>query len=152
MRAELDEIYGETVTIINRLDAKHAALKQDVYYPTVLLNCMWRDESKSGTSSSGVVTPSTIHTVQIPKDAGNYVKYRDWRNLESKNSAFTLRAGDYVVRGKVDGPVTADNIRTIIADYEPDAWQVKAWRELTIPDWSLKRVAGLPLYRFFLEG
>lgn len=152
MRADLSEIYGETITIINRLDAKHAALKQDVYYATVLRNCMWSDESESGTSSSGVVTPSTLHKVQIPVDAGDYAKYRDWRKMESREGVFTLRSGDYVVRGEVNEPVTADNIRTIVADYEPDAWQVKAWRELTVPDQSIKSVARLPLYRFVLEG
>lgn len=146
--ADLDSLYGETVTIINRLDAKDAALKQDVYYATVIGGCMWSDEFKNGTSSDGVVTPTTIHKVQVPSSAKNYAKYRDWRELQGRAGTFTLRTGDYVIRGAVEGEISASDIRSIVSRYEPDAFQVKAWRELT-------RVEGLPSnldYRFALEG
>ncbi len=152
MRVSLPSIYGNTVTLINRLDAKHAALRQDVYYATVLHDCMWSDEFESGTSQSGVVTPTTLHNVRIPSNSGEYAKYRDWRKLANREGVFTLRTGDYVVLGEITEPITAENVRTIIADFEPDAYQVRAWRELTIPDKSLHRLAGLPVYRFVLEG
>lgn len=152
MRVELPEIYGDAITLINRLDAKHAALKQDVYYATILRECMWSDESKEGTSSSGVVTPTTIHKVQIPKHAGTYANYSVWRKLDSRSGVYTLRTGDYIVRGEITEDITAANIRTIIADYEPNAFQVRSWRELTVPDQSVKTIGGLPVYRFVLEG
>lgn len=152
MRASLPDIYGETITLINKLDANHAALKEDVYYTTVIHGCMWSTESAIGTSSSGVVTPTTLHRVQIPSDAGDYESYTDWRKLDSREGIFTLRANDYVVRGEVTEPITAANIRNVVRDYEPDAFQVRAWRELTIPDSNVRKVAGLPLYAFYLEG
>lgn len=152
MRVKLSDIYGETITLINKLDAKHALLKQDAYYVTILNNCMWSDEFKNGVSSSGVVTPTTIHRIQIPANAGNYVPYVEWRKLDARENVFTLRTGDYIVRGEITDQVDASNIRSIIADFEPNAFQVRAWRELTIPNKQIKTLGGLPVYRFSLEG
>ena len=152
MRVNLSEIYGDTITLINKLDAKHALLKQDAYYTTVLHNCMWSDESANGVSSSGVVTPSTIHRVQIPADAGRYMPYTQWRNADGREQFYTLRTGDYIVRGEIIDNVDTSNIRTIVADFEPNAFQVRAWRELTIPDLRIRTLGGLPVYRFSLEG
>lgn len=149
MIANLPKIYGEPVTIVNRLDAKHSALKQDAYYQTVIHDCMVSEESSQGVSSTGTVTPSTVHRVQIPVD-GAYVPYREWRDLPTKEGTYTLRAGDYVIKGIVTEPMTASNIRTVISDYEPDAFQVKSFRELTVPD--VTSIGGLPAYRFSLEG
>lgn len=152
MRVKLADIYGETITLINRLDAKHALLRQDAYYVTVLNNCMWSDEFADGTSSSGVVTPTTLHHVQIPANSGNYVPYVNWRKLDERENAFTLRTKDYIVRGEITDKVDASTIRSIIDDFEPNAFQVRAWRELTIPNKSIKTLGGLPVYRFSLEG
>lgn len=152
MRVNLADIYGETITLINKLDAKYALLKQDAYYVTILHNCMWSDEFNNGVSSSGVVTPTTIHRIQIPANAGSYMPYVEWRKLDAREDYFTLRTGDYIVRGEITDQVDASNIRSIVADFEPNAFQVRAWRELTIPDKSIKTLGGLPVYRFSLEG
>ena len=147
--ARLLETYGEPITLINRLDAKHAALKEDVYYVTVIHGCMWSESSEVSTSSSGTVVPSTLHKVQIPAGSETfYEKYRDWRELDSREGTFTLRNGDYVIRGIVDEPVTAATVRTIVSDYEPDVFQVRAWRPLTVLD---ETPDGLT-YAFALEG
>lgn len=143
------EMYGEPITLINKLDAKHAALQQDVYYPTVIHGCMWYEEFARATSSSGTVIPTTVHKVQIPEAAkASYVPYREWRKLDSKDGVFTLRDGDYIIRGKVEEPITASTVRTIVSDYEPDVFQVKAWRELTI----VPEVPDQLSYAFSLEG
>lgn len=154
MRADPSVIYCETVTLINRLDAKHALLKQDAYYATVIHGCMWSEQFENGTSSSGVVTPTTLHRVQIPKGAGTYMPYREWRKTEGREGAFTLRTGDYVVRGEVTEPVTAANIRTLVADYEPDAFQVRAWRDLNKPQRLHHSGRGVLRFAegFMLEG
>lgn len=152
MRVNLSEIYGDTITLINKLDAKHALLKQDAYYATVLHNCMWSDEFANGVSSSGVVTPTTIHRIQIPAYEGQYIPYMEWRKMEGRENYFTLRTDDYIVRGEITENVDATTIRSIISEFEPNAFQVRAWRELTIPDHTKKTLGGLPVYRFSLEG
>lgn len=147
--ARLLEIYGEPITLINRLDAKHATLKQDVYYATIIHGCMWFEQFARATTSSGTVIPSTVHKVQIPEAAkASYKPYRDWRKEESREEFFTLRDGDYIIRGVVEEPITADTVRTIVSDYEPDVFQVKAWRELTI----IEEVPDGLSYAFSLEG
>lgn len=145
----LCEQYGEPITLINRLDARHAQLKQDVYYATVIHGCMWAESFEQATSSSGTVIPSALHKVQIPADAkSNYRPYREFRKMESREGVFTLRDGDYVIRGMIDEPVTAETVRMILSDYEPDVFQVKAWRELTTVD----EVPDCLSYAFSLEG
>lgn len=143
------EQYGEPITLINKLDAKDAQLKNDAYYVTVIYGCMWYEEFARATTSTGTVIPSTIHKVQIPEAAkGSYIPYRKWRDLEAKSGSFTLRDGDYVIRGTVDTPITPSNIRTVVSDYEPDVFQVKAWRELTV----VPQVPDGLSYAFSLEG
>lgn len=143
------EQYGEPVTLINILDARSAALKTDVPYPTVIHGCMWYEQFARATTSSGTVVPSTLHKVQIPEAAKkNYVPYREWRKLDSRDGVFTLRDGDYLIRGIVEEPISSETLKTIVSDYEPDVFKVKAWRELTTAD----EVPDGLSYSFALEG
>lgn len=130
MRANLGEIYDETITVINKLDAKDSALKTDSYFVTTLDHCMWSDRVTRTVGNDGTVDVATSHQVQIP-EANNYMPYRDWRKAENRADSFTLRAGDYVIRGKVEGEVNASTIRNIVNLYEPDAFQIQAFRDAT---------------------
>ena len=141
--------YGEVITLINKLDAKHAALKQDAYYPIVIHGCMWSESFERSVGNDGRVLTGTLHKVQVPTDSAEfYVPYREWKSMESHEGYFTLRTGDYVVRGMVDGPINASTIRTITADYEPDAFAVKSWRELTV----VEEIPNDLSFAFALEG
>lgn len=147
--ARLLEIYGEPVTLVNILDAKSAALKQDVPYATVIHGCMWYEEFARATTSSGTVVPSTLHKVQIPEAAKeNYVPYGEWRKMDSRDGVFTLRDGDYLIKGAIEEPITSETLKTVVSDHEPDVFKVKAWRELTIVD----EVPDGLSYAFSLEG
>lgn len=130
MRADLSAIYDDTITVINKLDARDAALKQDVYYATVLHHCMWSVKATRAVQSDGTVAVGTTHQVQIP-EAENYIPYREWKESEAREGAFTIRTGDYIVRGEIDGEVTAQTLRDIVKRYEPDAFQVQAFRDAT---------------------
>lgn len=130
MRANLGKIYDETITIINKLDAKDAALKQDTYYKTVLNHCMWSDKVTRSVQADGTVTIGVAHQVQIP-EAENYLPYREWKQASNRDDAFTLRAGDYVIKGEVTEDITASNIKSVAKLYEPDAFQIQAFRDAT---------------------
>lgn len=130
MRADLEAIYDDTITVINRLDARDAALKQDVYYPTVIPHCMWSVRATRAVQDDGTVAVGTTHQVQIP-ESDAYIPYREWRKAENRDGFFTLRTGDYVVRGEVTDEVTAQSLREIVRVYEPDAFQVQAFRDAT---------------------
>lgn len=130
MRADLGAIYDETITVINKLDARDSALKTDSYFVTTLDHCMWSDKVSRSVSSDGTVQVGTTHQVQIP-EAENYLPYRDWRKAENRADSFTLRAGDYVIRGKVGEEVNASTIKNVAKLYEPDAFQIQAFRDAT---------------------
>lgn len=128
MQVDLDKIYDETITVINKLDAKDAVLKQDAYYKTVLNHCMWSDNLTRNVDSDGTVTVGVAHQVQIP-ESENYLPYNEWNT--NREDAFTLRAGDYVVKGEVAEDVTASTIKSVVKSYEPDAFQIQAFRDAT---------------------
>lgn len=130
MRADIGAIYDETITVINKLDARDAALKQDAYYPTVLHHCMWSVKATRAVQSDGTVAVGTTHQVQIP-ESEHYLPYRDWKAAEAREAAFTIRPGDYIVRGEIDGEITPQTVRKIVDEYEPDAFQVQAFRDAT---------------------
>lgn len=130
MRVNLGKIYDDTISIINKLDARDSALKQDSYFVTTLNHCMWGDKVNRTVQSDGTVNIATSHQVQIP-EANNYMPYRDWKNAEARADSFTLRTGDYVIKGKVEEQVTASNVRSIVNKYEPDAFQIQAFRDAT---------------------
>lgn len=130
MRADLGQIYDDTITVINKLDAKDSALKTDSYFVTTLDHCMWADRVARNVGTDGTVQVATSHQVQIP-EAENYLPYRDWRKAENRADSFTLRAGDYVIRGKVEEEITASTIKNVVKLYEPDAFQIQAFRDAT---------------------
>lgn len=130
MRADLGQIYDETITVVNKLDARDSATKQDTYYATVIDHCMWSVKFQRSVESDGTVVLGTTHQVQIP-ESENYIPYREWSKAENRADSFTVRNGDYIVRGKVDEEITATNVKQIVKTYEPDAFQVQAFRGAT---------------------
>lgn len=131
MRVDLGEIYDDTITVLNKLDARDSLLKQDTYYKTTIEHCMWSVKNTRTVQSDGTVVVGTVHSVQIP-ESENYLPYRKWRqDPEARESAFTLRTGDYVVRGEVPEQITASNVKKTMNDYEPDVFQIQAFRDAT---------------------
>lgn len=130
MRVDLGKIYDDTITVINKLDAKDAALKQDAYYKTVLNHCMWSVKQTRSVQDDGTVIIGTVHRVQIP-ESENYLPYRDWKSADNRDDAFTLSTGDYVILGNVEEDITASNIKAVAKNYEPDAFQIQAFQDAT---------------------
>lgn len=124
------DIYDATVTLINKLDAKDAALASDAYYKTVLHGVMWSDSTTRTVGSDGTVSIATSHNVQLP-DFERYLPYREWCKAENRQDCFTVREGDWVVLGEVAEEVTSSTVRKVVALYEPDAFQVQSFRDLT---------------------
>lgn len=155
MRANLGQIYDETVTVINKLDARDGGLKQDSYHVTVLEHCMWSTKATRTVGSDGTVSVGTTQVVQIPEDA-NYKPYKDWKS--APNGYFTVRTGDYVVRGEVTEEITDETtaamLRKIIAQYEPDAFQVQLFRNATKGDGFTHSTSGVMRFveAYILEG
>lgn len=153
MRANLGDIYNETITVINRLDARDSALKQDSYFATVLHNCMWSVKQTRSVQDNGTVVIGTVHQVQIP-EAKNYLPYRDWKNAENRVDSFTLTTGDYIIRGEITEEVTASNVKAVIRQYEPDAFQIQSFRDATKGKGFDSSKAGIMRFTemYYVEG
>lgn len=150
MYADLGTIYDETVTLVNRLDAKDGGSKQDEYRKTVLVGCMWDQTAQRTVQSDGTVVIGTVHRVQIP-ESPNYRPYRDWAK---DPSGFTLRQGDWLVRGEVAEELDASNVRKVLAQYEPDAFQVQHFRDLTKKEGFVHTTEGVMRFAecYYVEG
>ena len=153
MRVSPATLYDETITVLNRIDAKEAGKPQDEYSVTVINGCMWGSTATRTVQSDGTVLVGTVHRIQIPKSDA-YVPYREWLRLEDRNGRFTLRHGDYVVLGEVSGPVTASNVKGVVAKFEPDAFQIQHFRNLTKQAGMTHVTRGLLRFSqcYYLEG
>lgn len=130
MRADLGTIYDDTVTIVNRIDARDAGAMQDVYSKHVLRSCMWVAQSQRTVQSDGTVAIGTVHKVQVPESA-DYVPYREFAKMADRSGAFTVSQGDYIIRGEVAEDIDASTLKSVVASYEPDAFQVQHFRDST---------------------
>lgn len=117
MRADLGRIYDETLTLVHRVGAKDAGSASDVYEKRVLGGCMWSETSQRTVASDGTVSIGTVRKVQIPET--------------SAPDGLEVSQGDYVVKGEVPEEIDAANVKRVMASYEPDAFQVQHYRDLT---------------------
>lgn len=144
MRVDLGELYNQTVTVVNRLDARDTPLRQDVYYATVLDGCMWSQKQVRTVQDDGTVVLGVTHVVQVP-ESDRFLPYNDWAS-ETKVAPvgvdgdeggtpfvppFTARLGDYVFKGEVEEPVDATALKKLVSRHEPDVFQIQSFRDLT---------------------
>jgi len=130
MRVDADSYLDQTLTIVNKLDAKDAALAADAYYKTVVSG-VWSAKSVRSVLGSGDVAVAATVIMQFA-DTSNYLPYREWSKAANRDSMWTLREGDYVVRGIVTEDVsTATALKKAMAAHEPDAVQVQSVHDKT---------------------
>jgi len=153
MRVDADSYLDQTLTIVNKLDAKDAALAADAYYKTVVRG-VWSAKSLRTVLGTGDVAVATTVIMQFA-DTINYLPYREWSKAANRDSMWTLREGDYVVRGIVaDDVSTATALKKAMAAHEPDAVQVQAVQDKTRETGLSYGDAGLMRYAtlLFAEG
>lgn len=129
MFVDLSKMYGQTVTVINKLDARDAALKLDAYYKQAVAGALWSAQVSRTVSTDGSVQIGQSVKVHIA-DRSGYLPYDEWKAAENRDAYFTVRTGDYIVLGEVAEDVTASNVLQIVKAKGDDAVQVKAFRDL----------------------
>lgn len=130
MRIDANSYLDQTLTVINKLDAKDAALTADAYYKTVVSG-VWSAKSVRTVLGTGDVAVATTVIMQFA-DTSNYLPYREWSKAANRESMWTLREGDHVVRGEVTDDIsTATALKKAMAAHEPDAVQVKSVQDKT---------------------
>lgn len=138
MFADLAKMYGQTVTVLNKLDARDSALKLDTWYKQVVTGALWSASITRSVSSDGTVSIGQSVKCHIANRA-EYMPYDEWRAAENRDAYFTVRTGDYVILGKVDEDVTPQNVLQIVKAKGTDAMQVKAFRDLRDDSVSYQR-------------
>lgn len=114
-----------TITLLNKLKRKDSTTNRDVWYKTIITNCVYKKDRVS-TVNGNVVSMGQAFTVLIPF-TGKYLSYREWKKLEDKTGYYTLSEQDVIILGEVtEEDVTADNITQIKNDYEPDTCDIRS--------------------------
>lgn len=110
-------IYNQRITILNKLKRVDTDDKKlDVWYKHTVDNAVWYEDSARNSGGNGVYIGTYI-TVLIPFN-DNYVDYRNWKQLEDKDSKFTMSSGDYIVLGDVEEEINASNVVEVMKSYE----------------------------------
>lgn len=129
MRVDLPKMYGQTVTVINKLDARDSTLGKDTYYTQVIDSALWSAQVSRTVDTEGTVQIGRSVKCHVA-DCSEYLPYDEWKSAENRDDYFTVRTGDYIVLGTVDGDVTASTISDIRKAKGQDFMQVQAFRDL----------------------
>ena len=111
-----------TVTLLNKLKRKDSTTNTDIWYKTILTDCVYKKTSLASVTGKTVGMGQQF-TILIPF-TGKYLPYKDWKNLVDKTDFYTLSPSDVIILGTVDEDVTDKNIITIKNDYEPNSCEI----------------------------
>ncbi len=119
--------FGYTITVLNRLKAKHSTTKLDIWKKTVLHNCFLSTQAIRSITGT-TVSISNNFICRVPKNE-NYRPYNDWiYDLEG----FTFSTGDYVIKGEIqEDIIEPNNIRDIVDKYRPNAFEIRLFKDNT---------------------
>lgn len=113
-----------TITLLNKLKRKDSTTNLDVWYKTIIKNCVYAQDRISNVNGS-VVSMGQTFTILIPF-TGKYLPYREWKKLEDKTGYYTLSEQDVIILDEVTEDVTAQNITQIKNDYEPNTCDIRS--------------------------
>lgn len=113
-----------SITLLNRLKRKDSITNTDVWYKTVIQNCIYKKDRITGVDGK-VVSMGQQFTILIPF-TGKYVTYNEWKKLEDKTGFFTLSNQDVIILENVEEDVTDKNITQVKQDHEPNTCEVRS--------------------------
>ena len=111
----MENIYNDTITILNKLKATDSITRQDVWYKTILHNAYW---SKVGVSNVAGTTVGVGEVIKVLIPFSNqYRQYNDWKSEGNQAGYYTLSLNDYIIYGEVVENVTSSNVIQTINKY-----------------------------------
>ena len=113
-----------SITLLNRLKRKDSITNTDVWYKTVIQNCIYKKDRITGVDGK-VVSMGQQFTILIPF-TGKYVTYNEWKKLEDKTGFFTISNQDVIILEDVAEDVTDKNITQVKQDHEPNTCEVRS--------------------------
>ena len=113
-----------TVTLLNRLKRKDSVTNTDVWYKSIIGNCVYKKDRISNINGT-VVSMGQQFTILIPF-TDKYLPYKRWKTLEDKTGYYTLSNQDVIILDIVEEDVTAQNIIQVKNDYEPNTCEIRS--------------------------
>lgn len=117
------------ITILNKLKRTDSITGLDVWYKTVIKSCTY-SRTKISNVNGQVVSMGTQFTILIPF-TNKYVPYHKWKDLENKDTKFTLSNQDIIILGEIkEKEITPNNIVSIKNKYSPNACEIRNIEEV----------------------
>lgn len=135
MESEKEELmispgYVHTLTLYNRIRAADTSDRKEHWIRTVLHNCFWKSQIKTGFRDTGV-SSQNVYVVRVPEDA-RYLPYAGF--VKQQTGRFTFSQGDLVVLGECKEEITGETGHTmtqVLNRHSPDAFQITAFTDNT---------------------
>lgn len=135
MRVDSSRLLPTIVTIVNRVKGKDNDTGKDVFYKTVLKDCVY-GVTKNSKRQDKVITYSDAYFVQIPdKQNKPYLIYQQF--IKSPTDNFTVSVDDYIFKGEIEEEITPQNISSILKQHSTDSFKIELFSDLTTPEGSL---------------
>ena len=112
-----------TVTLLNKLKRKDSTTNTDIWYKTILTDCVYKKTSLASVTGKTVGMGQQF-TILIPF-TGKYMPYSSWKNMEDKTGFYTLSEQDVIILEEVTEEVTDKTIVKIKNDYEPNTCDIR---------------------------
>lgn len=112
------------ITLLNRLKRQDSVTNTDVWYKTIIKNCTYNKDRVSSVNGT-VISMGQSFTILIPF-TGNYLPYKEWKNLEDKTGYYTLSNQDVIILDEVTEEVTPNTITKIKNEYEPNTCEIRS--------------------------
>lgn len=119
----LNNIYNQTVTILNKLKRTDGITGQDVWYKTVVNDAAWYD-SVTRTATANATYIGRFITVLIPFHE-EFLPYNKWKQAGNQLGHYTISIGDYIILGEVNEDITSQNIVKTMESYGENVCLVK---------------------------
>ena len=113
-----------TITLLNKLKRKDSITGLDIWYKTIIKECVYKKERVSDVSGN-IVSMGQQFTILIPF-TGKYIPYKDWKNIEDKKGYYTLSNQDVIILDEVQEEVDVKNIIDIKNSYEPNTCEIRS--------------------------
>ena len=113
-----------TITLLNKLKRKDSITGLDIWYKTIIKDCIYKKERVSDVSGN-IVSMGQQFTILIPF-TGKYIPYKDWKNIEDKKGYYTLSNQDIIILDEVQEEVDVKNIIEIKNSYEPNTCEIRS--------------------------
>lgn len=113
-----------TITLLNKLKRKDSITGLDIWYKTIIKDCIYKKERVSDVSGN-IVSMGQQFTILIPF-TGKYIPYKDWKNIEDKKGYYTLSNQDIIILDEVKEEVDVKNIIEIKNSYEPNTCEIRS--------------------------